>query len=211
MAVPGFSYKAEAVATDLADRLAARLRPVASAERTSMMVHVEDFDSDAAELLRACAAQGLITGPCDWLQFLCYPDGVGFSAHLDSAHRWGPRIVALSLGAPTELLLQKAGAPTVRQLLEPRSAYVLTGEARYAWKHGISRRLRGGVRLGVVLRTSRLFARAAYGLGCGPDWTEEEARVYATDHDGRRLSAASVARGTEHAAQAVIRALELMD
>ena len=209
-AVSGFSYHANVLEPALAQRLAAGaaklLAPSAGVveDRQSTLVHFYEFDANHLELVRECARQGLLTGPIDWLQCLSYPDGVGFTAHLDSAHRWGPRIVAASIGAPTELLLQRAGHATVRQVLEPLSAYVLTEAARYVWKHGISRRLRGGARVSFVLRTSRLFARAAFNLGVGPDWNEEEAKLYITDHDGKRLSKLAVDAGTAAAAVVVV-------
>jgi hypothetical protein len=166
------------------------------ADRLSMMLEPPDFDADVLELLSDCVAKGLLEYPCDRVQFLVYPDGVGFAAHHDGAHRWGPRIVSLSLGTTCELQLSKKGEDTFRCPLEDRSVYLLKGAARYEWKHAISRRKRGGVRLSVVVRTTRLYSRAARFLGCGQeDWNEVEEALAASDDGGRQLTKAQAKEG----------------
>jgi hypothetical protein len=199
LGVSGFSYHPSVVCEHLASRLSLRSAsfPGSSGpDRLSSMLAPPDFDADVLELLSECVAKGLLEYPCDRVQFLLYPDGVGFAAHHDSAHRWGPRILSLSLGTTCELQLSKKGEETFRCALEDRSAYLLKGAARYAWKHAISRRKRGGARLSVVIRTTRLYSRAARFLGCGhEDWNDLEEALVAADDGGRKLTKAQAKEG----------------
>jgi alkylated DNA repair dioxygenase AlkB len=61
---------------------------------------------------------------------------------VDRIDLFGDTILALSLGRPETLVLKSktpygVKADIHRILLEPNSLYVLRGEARYAWTHGI--------------------------------------------------------------------------
>jgi len=200
----GFAYHADALPVNLEERLLAAIAIPIGEERQMCMLGPESFDADILDLLRTAVAAGLIEAPVNAVQFIVYPDGTGFTSHLDSAHRWGHRIVTFSLQTACELLLQKAGVATFRQVLEARSAYVLTGPARYDWKHGISRRKRGGPRVAVVLRSTKAFARAATLLFGGQD---DDGRHIADDA-GRRLSEAAAREAVAEAAPLV---LALMD
>jgi alkylated DNA repair dioxygenase AlkB len=67
-----------------------------------------------------------------------YPEGAGIGWHRDAAP-FGI-VVGISLGAPCRLRLRRGEGPRREQFavdLEPRSAYVLAGEARTAWQHSI--------------------------------------------------------------------------
>jgi len=73
-------------------------------------------------------------------QILCteYEVGVGIGWHRDKKHF--DEVFGLSLGAPCKLRLRrKAGAKWERFALEaePRSLYMLRGEARHQWEHSI--------------------------------------------------------------------------
>lgn len=115
-----------------------------------------------------------------------YSDGKGIAAHVDRA-TFDDLIVGLSLGAPTVLHFTQAGkknknksVPTeypngvsapcssatvepgrFELLLEPRSAYVMSGEARWRWCHGIPDGVPtiSGVQLPVGRRVSVTFRR----------------------------------------------------
>ncbi len=68
-----------------------------------------------------------------------YPPGAGIGWHRD-APMFGPVVIGISLGAPCRFKLRKTagGVPHVYEArLEPRSAYVLAGEARQSWQHTI--------------------------------------------------------------------------
>jgi alkylated DNA repair protein (DNA oxidative demethylase) len=68
-----------------------------------------------------------------------YPPGAGIGSHRD-APIFGPDVVGVSLRAPSVMRFRRS-VGGVRygfdQALEPRSAYVLGGKARSAWKHEI--------------------------------------------------------------------------
>ena len=91
-----------------------------------------------------------------------YLPGQGIGAHHDFPG-FGPTVVAVSLGAPCILELTRDGR---KELLDvaPRSLWVLSGEARTAWMHGIAARkadLVGGMRrprerrVSVTMRTGQ--------------------------------------------------------
>ena len=87
---------------------------------------------------------------------LRYPPGSGIGWHRD-APQFGAPVVGVSLGATCTLRFQRRsrGLSQVHRLeLEPRSAYILDGSARWSWQHGIS--TTPGTRYSVTLRTLRL-------------------------------------------------------
>ncbi len=68
-----------------------------------------------------------------------YPPGAGIGWHRD-APLFGPRVVGVSLQAACRLRFQRrtAQARLVHEVqLAPRSAYVLSGAARWSWQHSI--------------------------------------------------------------------------
>jgi alkylated DNA repair protein (DNA oxidative demethylase) len=68
-----------------------------------------------------------------------YPEGAGIGWHRD-APMFGSRIAGVSLGAPARMRFQrKVGREreTAAVELAPRSAYVLSGKARWSWQHSI--------------------------------------------------------------------------
>jgi alkylated DNA repair dioxygenase AlkB len=72
---------------------------------------------------------------------LYYPPGAGIGWHADN-RAFGPTVLSLSLGAPARLQLRPAtdaatSAPSLEVVLEPRSLFVLAGEARSSWHHRI--------------------------------------------------------------------------
>ena len=90
-----------------------------------------------------------------------YLPGQGISPHIDCEPCFGDVIVSLSLGSSCIMDFTK-DREHVSVMLEPGSLLVITGEARYDWKHGIAARredvMNGvrhprGRRLSVTLRT----------------------------------------------------------
>ena len=68
-----------------------------------------------------------------------YPPGAGIGWHRD-APLFGPKVVGVSLLAPCRMRFQRRTADVrrVHELaLAPRSAYVLSGAARWSWQHSI--------------------------------------------------------------------------
>jgi hypothetical protein len=86
-------------------------------------------------------AQNLIEYPMipDYCLCLSYPVGSQFSAHFDSRYRWGIYIVGVNLGAPCVLSMSSPGKDTKKITLPRRSIYMLSGDARYVYKHAISK------------------------------------------------------------------------
>ena len=67
-----------------------------------------------------------------------YEPGQGISRHVDCEPCFDDVIISVSLGAPCVMhftaLKDKQNVPVI---LEPRSAVVLSGDARYKWQHSI--------------------------------------------------------------------------
>ncbi|HWN85441.1 MAG TPA: alpha-ketoglutarate-dependent dioxygenase AlkB, partial [Vicinamibacterales bacterium] len=65
--------------------------------------------------------------------------GEGIRPHVD-APVFADVIVGVTLGSTCVMEFARAGHPTQRVLLEPRSAVVLAGEVRQEWQHAIPAR-----------------------------------------------------------------------
>ena len=82
-----------------------------------------------------------------------YPPGAGIGWHRD-APLFGPKVVGVSLLSVCSMRFQRHTA-TVRTThaidLAPRSAYALTGAARWSWQHSIPST--AGLRYSVTFRT----------------------------------------------------------
>jgi hypothetical protein len=78
-----------------------------------------------------------------------YRPGEGIAPHVDLLSRFGDGIIGVSLGGGVAMRFARVGAgefePEYEVWLPPRSVIVLTGEARYAWTHGIVPRTRDRV------------------------------------------------------------------
>jgi alkylated DNA repair dioxygenase AlkB len=71
---------------------------------------------------------------------------------------FGSRIAGVSLGAPCRMRFQrgKGDAREVAHIdLEPRSAYVIGGPARWSWQHSIP--AAKGLRYSITFRTLKRF------------------------------------------------------
>jgi alkylated DNA repair dioxygenase AlkB len=67
-------------------------------------------------------------------------EGLQHGAHIDQA-AFGDRVASVSLGSTCVMQFSKAGADSEEEiLLEPRSLLLLSGEARWDWRHGIPAR-----------------------------------------------------------------------
>jgi alkylated DNA repair dioxygenase AlkB len=123
-----------------------------AAKRTVRMFGL-DYDYEGGELvptdplpsdlewLRERAATLIERDPQDLVQILVsrYPEGAGIGWHRD-APMFGSKIAGVSLLAPCRMRFQrtlKTGRETAAIDLEPRSAYVLAGKARWSWQHSI--------------------------------------------------------------------------
>jgi alkylated DNA repair dioxygenase AlkB len=91
-----------------------------------------------AERLFAC---GLISEAPDQAIVNEYQPGQGISAHVDCEPCFKSTIVTVSLGSACEMDFIRVESGEIRStLLAPGSALVLSGSARYDWKHRIMAR-----------------------------------------------------------------------
>ena len=119
---------------------------------------------------RRAEERGLIGGRPDQLIVNEYLPGQGITAHTDCVPCFGPTVLSLSLGSGCTLELSRTGGPRHQLYLEPRSLVVLSGPARYDWRHAIparrsdpagGRRVARSRRVSFTYRTVRLAARTS--------------------------------------------------
>lgn len=93
----------------------------------------------AVELAGALVQAGLLTEPPDQLIVNEYIPGQGITPHIDCEPCFKERIVTVSLGSHCEMEFtpQDPERELRAIMLEPRSALLISGEARYRWKHSI--------------------------------------------------------------------------
>ena len=104
------------------------------------LVPTDPLPSDL-EWLRERAATLIERDPQDLVQILVsrYPEGAGIGWHRD-APMFGSRIAGVSLRAPCRMRFQhtvRGVRSTAALELAPRSAYLLSGKARWSWQHSL--------------------------------------------------------------------------
>ncbi len=109
------------------------------------------------EWLRERVAGLMERAPEDLVQILVsrYPEGAGIGWHRD-APMFGSKIAGVSLLAPCRMRFQRTvrGERSVAAIeLAPRSAYLLSGKARWSWQHSIP--ATRALRYSVTFRTLR--------------------------------------------------------
>jgi DNA oxidative demethylase len=158
----GLSYQDDLISPD---EEAALLERFASIEVTPLVMHGVpsrrltrhfgvgyDFDTrgtvevepvpDYLLDLRARAADFSGVDPQSFVEALvsCYPPGATINWHKDVL-AFGGVVVGVSLGSACVMRFQRTAAGGERRVFEqplaPRSAYVLTGAARWTWQHSI--------------------------------------------------------------------------
>lgn len=92
-----------------------------------------------AGLYEDLLAQGYFKQVPDQVIINEYQPGQGISPHIDCVPCFGETIASLSLGSPCGMdFTHPHSGEKSSMLLEPRSLLVLSGDARYAWQHGIA-------------------------------------------------------------------------
>ncbi|EOD11793.1 hypothetical protein EMIHUDRAFT_214086 [Emiliania huxleyi CCMP1516] len=130
---------------------------------------------DDVDLFRVCN----LVGDCglypgyvtpDYVYAITYPPKAAFNKHLDSRYRWGETVVGVTLGqAGTHY--DESGSFAIELELPRRSVYVMSGEARTLWKHGIRQQKPGSLpppppwnpynmRRALTLRATKAFSDA---------------------------------------------------
>jgi alkylated DNA repair dioxygenase AlkB len=84
-----------------------------------------------------------------------YEPGQGIAAHTDDVRQYGPVVASISLLAPVEMEFSYSGK-VFKQILQPCSIVVLSGDARYKWKHEIKKRKSDKINSTTVKRSKRI-------------------------------------------------------
>ena len=88
-------------------------------------------------LARRLQQDGYATSVPNQLVANDYQAGIGIFDHIDQAV-FGDVVIAVSLGSTCAMRFTRADPELSEELLiEPQSLLVLSGEARWHWKHGI--------------------------------------------------------------------------
>ncbi len=82
--------------------------------------------------------QGIFDEPPDYLHLIHYEAGRGIALHMDH-ECLGTAVAGLTLKSSRVFEFTRARHPPVRVLLLPGDLYVIAGEARYRWEHGVPR------------------------------------------------------------------------
>ncbi len=91
--------------------------------------------------VEAVRVAGHFEDPPDQVIVNEYQPGQGIAPHIDCVPCFGSTIESLSLGSVVMMRFESAATGEKSEvLLPPRSLLVLTGPARYEWRHGISPR-----------------------------------------------------------------------
>lgn len=83
----------------------------------------------------------LFAAPPDQVIVNKYEPREGIAAHVDDPALFGPAIASLTLGSACEVEFTRPGFAPYRLYVVPGSLYVMSGDARYVWRHGIRPRL----------------------------------------------------------------------
>ncbi|HXH61621.1 MAG TPA: alpha-ketoglutarate-dependent dioxygenase AlkB [Fimbriimonadaceae bacterium] len=103
------------------------------------------------------AREGVFETPPDQVIANEYLPGQGIAQHVDCEPCFGETIAPLSLGSG--IVMDFDRPPTGEKglvWLEPRSLVVLSGPARYEWRHGIAKRKKDAVANAIVPRARRV-------------------------------------------------------
>ncbi|KNC54709.1 2OG-Fe(II) oxygenase family Oxidoreductase [Thecamonas trahens ATCC 50062] len=89
-------------------------------------------------------ADGLVATPPNQVLANKYMPGNGIGYHVDRIDLFGDVIIGVNLVVPTKFTLKSVAEPEERVsvVMAPGSVYVLSGEARFGWRHGITRKAR---------------------------------------------------------------------
>jgi alkylated DNA repair dioxygenase AlkB len=155
--VPGLRYVAEYLSHDAHDALLAAVdgqpwqQPSYIGRRVQVYgytythtrggIHrIGDLPSWASDLAAALVRDGLMPAAPDQLIVNEYPAGTGIPAHVDHV-AFDDAIVSISLGSGCVMeMARPLSQQAVCMFLEPRSALVLSAEARHDWTHAIPAR-----------------------------------------------------------------------
>jgi alkylated DNA repair protein alkB family protein 8 len=112
-------------------------RSVATASQTA----VPPFPTWARQAATRLVSEGLMDQEADQVIINEYQPGQGISAHVDSLPHFGPVVAALSLGSSCLMdFTNPEDGAKLAVPLTPGSLLVMTGPARFTWRHAIAAR-----------------------------------------------------------------------
>ncbi|GAA4914425.1 alkylated DNA repair dioxygenase AlkB [Stackebrandtia albiflava] len=86
-----------------------------------------------------------------------YAPGQGISAHVDHVSGFGPVVASISTGSRCDMDFTHPGTGAKQTVtLDPGGLCLMTGEARYTWRHGIAARRTDPSRHGRIPRGRRV-------------------------------------------------------
>lgn len=108
-------------------------------------------------LMTALVAKGHMPREPEQVIINEYLPGQGIAPHIDQTYHFGPAVCSVSLGSACVMEFKhKHTGETKSLILEPRSALVLIGAARYDWLHSIPKRQTDQVGTRKIQRTRRV-------------------------------------------------------
>jgi alkylated DNA repair dioxygenase AlkB len=129
-------------------------RAVAAADRREQASPLPGW---AVALAARLHQEGLMAKPADQVIVNEYLPGQGISAHVDCVPCFGPHVAAISLGSACTMdFTSPRGDTRVPVRLEPGSLCVMTGAARYEWRHAIAARKTDSTPAGRIPRSRRV-------------------------------------------------------
>jgi alkylated DNA repair dioxygenase AlkB len=159
LGVPGLTYARGVLSRDEQDRVLAEVDAHSWASDLKRRVQHYGYKYDykaraidqsmfvgplppfAVEVARKLLALGLMAELPDQLIVNEYEPGQGITPHVDCEPCFKDTIATVSLGWAYEMEFLEVGSEAVRAaLLEPGSALILSGDARYKWRHCIRQR-----------------------------------------------------------------------
>jgi alkylated DNA repair protein alkB family protein 8 len=85
-----------------------------------------------------------------------YLPGQGIAPHIDHLINFGDVITCITLGSGVTIKFTRPGYQTYSIYVEPNSVYVMSGDARFEWKHSIDANKTDTVNNKVVKRGTRM-------------------------------------------------------
>ena len=108
---------------------------------TGSVFRIGELPSWSIELAARLHCDGFLPSVPDQMVVNDYKPGSGIFAHVDQAP-FGDRVASVSLGSTCVMQFSKVGVEREEEiLLEPGSLLLLSGEARWSWRHGIPARI----------------------------------------------------------------------
>ena len=156
--IPGLSYFPDFVSEDIADKLLQHMD--SEVWSTELKRRVQHYGYRYDYKARAIHSSDHLGPLPDWLDaFITYalpapvmpdrPDqvianeylpGQGISAHIDCVPCFNGTIASLSLASATTMVFTHPSGSRQELYLQPRSLIVLSGNARFKWRHAIPAR-----------------------------------------------------------------------